>query len=391
MMIEETDSFLDGFSRGCIDFSSKLAEPFCWSYGMLRYRSISPLDPNKFDNTSSKAQEVGKRALILGAAALACYLAAHVAIAGAAVLATGALAFRAIGFALQKNQFTHVRGLAPETALAERQAKVMVWSLCGERGGLSYRKGGVIHWRSRLDRIVEKINKESPDVIVLQEINDTALAEALIAKLKGEYAHFFTHLGGGVLQQTNGCLVITKCAVERFSHRDLPNQTSYEAFEIKAHASDELPCIRFIATQLIPGQENETKRMEQVAHIVRGLVRDTFTLPTFFLATNAHLDSKTEKRFLSQYLEHSYRAPEPTRTDQLAIQWDSSLQEEETFDTISLFKRRKIDGTFLPVSERNIRMIYCRVVEAFDRKTYDTQKALSNSQGIVTFLAVKDI
>lgn len=389
MMIEETESLFDGFDRTFINLSSKLAEPFCWADGILRYQ-VSPLDPNKFDNTSTKVKEVGRRLLILAASGLACYIGGHIAIVGTVILATGALAFRAIGFALQKNQFTHVRGSAPESLLANGQVKVMVWSLCGEHGGLSYRKGGVIHWRSRLDRIIDKINGENPDVVVLQEVNDTALAEALVAKLRENYAHFFMHLGGSAWKQTNGCLVMTKCAVESFSHRDLPYQSGYDAFEIKAHASDERPYIRFIATQFNPGKENEAKRMEQVDHIVRDLGHETLALPTFFLATNAHRDSPTEGALLSNYLHHSYRAPEPTRTDQLALQWDPHLQiSQDTYDTISLLKRQLLqDGTVLPVVERNVRMTECHVVVAYDTETYDTQKALSNSQGIVTQFTV---
>jgi hypothetical protein len=385
MMIEETDSYFDGLDRTYIDISSKLAEPFCWAYGMLRYRFISPLDPNKFDNTSSRVQEIATRVLIFVSAALAFSCAiTHISLAAIA-MGTGALLFRAAGFAVQKNQFTHVKGTAPEKTLANGQASVMVWGLCGDRGGLSYRKGGVVHWRSRLDSIVEKIEKEDPDVIVLQEVKDAALAEAIISKLKDRYAHFFTHLGGGACKEVNGCMVITKCAVDDFAHRDLPHEGSYELFTLKAHPNDAQPCIRFIATPLIAGKEQEAKRMDQVAHIVRDLARETLVLPTLFVAANADRDSATEGAFLSTYFHHSYRAPEPTRTDQLALQWDANFKEMgETFETISLVKRTLADGTTLPVSERKIRMIDCHVVEAFDRLTYNTRTALSNRNGIVT-------
>jgi hypothetical protein len=34
-----------------------------------------------------------------------------------------------------------------------------------------------------------------PDVLILQEVYDTALAEAIVERLNVDYAHFFAHLG----------------------------------------------------------------------------------------------------------------------------------------------------------------------------------------------------
>lgn len=202
-MIEETDSFFDGLDRTFIEYSAKLEAPLYWAYGLVRYRAFSPLGPNQFDNTSSKIRELATRTFILAAASLAfTFAATHLAIT-AVVIGTCAKVLRAVGFSLQKNQFSHIRGAAPEKTLTGGQASVLTWNICGEEGGLSYQKG-VVQWASRLDRIVEKIQNEDPDLIVLQGVNDPALAKALISQLGDRYAHFFTHLGGGAWKNTNG-------------------------------------------------------------------------------------------------------------------------------------------------------------------------------------------
>lgn len=376
MSIEETDLTSDGYDRLFFDLSSKLTEPFCWAYGMVRYRSISPLDPGKFDNSTSRIKEVATRMFIFLSAATAFVFAATHILIVAAVMGSLAKIFQAAGFYVQKNQFTHVRSDAPEKALDKGQISVMTWNICGEFGGLHYREGGVIHWRSRIDQIVENIKKEDPDVIVLQEIYDTALSEAIIDRLKDQYVHFFTHMRG------SGCMVITKCNVQHFSYSD---QDKTEEFAIKANPQDALPCVRFYGTQLDRGEEAKQKRMDKVTQIVEAFAKETLALPTFMIMNNADRDCPVEGVHLSKFLHHSYRGEVPTHTDQLVKQWDPKLKDQESFHFISLFKRNIPDGRTLPVIEKGIRMIDCHLVEAYD-ETYNTQKALSNSHGVVTVI-----
>ncbi len=387
-MLEEIEfddsNCLEGYDRTFLNYSSKLAEPFCWAYGMLRHRFVSPLDPNKFDNTSSKIKEIATRIFIFACATVAFACAAtHLAFA-AVVLGSCSKLFRAIGFALQKDHFTHVKGLLPEQALVGGQAKVMTWKISGEYGGLHYRQGGVVHWRSRLDQIVENIKAQNPDILVLQAVKDTALSEALIERLKDHYAHFFTQMGGGTWENINGCLVMSKCAIAHFAYHQTTPETSFETFEVKVHPDDLLPSVRFVATELIAGKENQEKRMEQVARIVDHLAKQTLPLPALLIGNNADQDDAVEGTFFSQYLYPSYREKEPTRTDQLALQWDPQFKGHgDTYAFISLFKRNLPDGRTLPVIEKGIRLISCRVVKGFD-ETFDTKTALSPDHGIVT-------
>lgn len=386
-MVDE--SGFDDLDRTFFNLSSRMADLFSWTYGTLGYRLVAPLDPNKFDNATSKAKEIGIRVLIvLGAAISFCFAGTYIALT-AVVLGVGSKLIRSFGFVLQNEGFTHIRGSAPEGKLENGQASIMTWNLRGHGGGLHYTHG-VVHWRSRLDSIVENIQKESPDVIVLQEIYDTALVEALVSRLGNQYAHFFTHLGKNVFGNSSGCMVITRCAISDFVHTDFTNNEwdvtrGFETIEIKAHPDDASPCMRIIGTQLTPGKEEKTKRVEQVSQIVNSLVKKTLPMPTLFVGSlGIDRDSEEEGKLLSQYLYHSYRGKAPTQSAELVKQWARLYEgQEESSDYISFFRRTLSNGAILPVVERDIRLRDCHLVKAFD-ESYDTKTALSDHHAIVT-------
>lgn len=380
--IDESSIFDD---RTFLTLSSKCAEPFCWAYGMLRYRLFSPLDPSKFDNATSKIQEVATRIFIVSSALACLFFAGFVTTLAATVLTVGCITFRSIGVQLQKNGFTHVRGKAPETSLEKEQASVLLWDMSGEK--LHYKKG-VTHWRSRIDETLEKIKKEDPDVIILLGNHDTALSEALISRLEHTYAHFFTHLGANYLGNTSGCMVITKCAIHDFSHAKFENNgwgeaKGFETLEIKAHPEDTSPCLRIIGADLVSGKQNKERRSEQLAQIVNDLSQKKLSMHTLFAGNvNADPQSPDEGVSLSKYLYQCYRGDEPTHTDALSIQWDEKFTKlGEMIAFISLFKRKMPDGRLLPVLEKGIRLIDCHLVEAFD-KSYNTKTALSPNHGL---------
>jgi len=371
-----------GYDWTFLKRSSDLAEPFCWAYGLLRYRLFAPLDANKFDNSTSKVIEVAKRLFILATAAITVAFTGTPIYIASVALGISCKIFRILGVALQKNQFTHIKGGAAEKNLEEGKASVMTWNLCGHSGGLHYVDNGVIHWSSRLDQLVEKIKIENPDILVLQEIYDTRFAEKLIEKLSGEYAHFFTHLGINTWGAAGGCMIITKLACHSFTHTDFENNDplvnqGFETLEIKASPNDAKPCLRIIGTHITKNDPKES--MEQVAQIVDSLKSKIHTLPTV-LAGNINNEAD-----LSKYLYHSNRW-EVTSTDGLTNQWINDPGKKHVMsDFVSLFKRNLPCGTSLPVTERKIRMLDCHLIEAFD-KELNTKTALSNHHGIITLI-----
>lgn len=389
----------NGWDRTFLDISSKMAEPFCAVWHALCFRIIAPIDPQKFENCTTITNEVATRILIgLGATvgSFLTYIDPILTVSGIVVLGAGCKVVRAIGFALQKDGYTHIRGTAPEKLLNSEapQMKVMSWNICGVGGGMSLDHGGVNHWRFRLDAIIEKIKSEDPDVLILQEVYDTALAEALVDRLKSDYAHFFMHLGPNVWGSVGGCMMISKCPVHNFSHTSFEKNKwtlnrGFASLELKATPQDDLPCARIIGTHLIHGDEAEDKknRMEQIAQIASHVASQTLTMPTVLAGDlNIERDQK-EGEILSSHLHHSYQGQKPTCTNRLVAQWDSKARSvwEETIDYISLFKSTHLHDIHLPVMNENATFADCHLVEAFD-DSYNTKTALSDHHGIAVVI-----
>lgn len=362
-----------GWDDTLLDYSSKCAEPICWAYGLLRYRLVAPLDPSKFDHCQSKVAEIALRTFI----ALVGLFTIVTGILPAAVIILGTLSkiLRAVGFALQKNNYTHLRGTAPEKALVNGAAKVMTWNVCGIGGGMHYDHGGVNEWRLRLNGIVDKITAEDPDVLVLQEIYDTALAKALVEQLGSKYAHFFTQLGANTMGSVGGVMVLSKCAVHRFTNTSFDNNhwtlnRTFASLEFKARPEDLQPCGRIIGTHFI--HNDNSKRIEQLHQIVRSL-ENSPPLPTILMGDlNLERGDPEEGGTLDPYLEHGYLGREPTRTNELIKQWDERLVDPGTLiDYISLFKNHAPD----------VQLVDTHLIKAYS-DTYDTKTALSDHNAL---------
>lgn len=368
-----------GWDRTFLDAASKCAEPICWAYGLLRYRLVMPLDPAKFDNCESRIAEVAYRAFIalVGFFALTSSMVVPVALI---TLGIASKVLRVIGFALQSEGYTHVRGDAPETIL-QRQAKVAAWNVSGIGGGLHYDHGGLISWQNRLQAIVEKIEAEDPDVLVLQEIYDTALAEALIESLRERYAHFFIHLGANVMGSVGGCMVISKCAVHSFTNTSFSNNSwtlnrTFASLEIKANPADQVPCARIIGTHLID-DSNESRR-QQVAEILES-IQNSAPLPTVLMGDlNLERDRPEEGGILNPHFEHGYLGDESTFTDGMLRQWDETLADSErTFiDYISLYR----------VHAPEVRLLNTHLIRAYS-PDFNTRTAISDHNGLSAILA----
>lgn len=376
-----------------------MAEPFCVVWNLLCFRFVAPLEPQKFENCATQVKEIATRVFIGLNAVLGGFLMYAMPVpvlCSIAALGVGSKVLRSIGFALQKGGYTHVRGMAPEKALnpQDPQVKVMSWNICGIGGGMSLDHGGVVNWRSRLDAIVDKIKTEDPDVLLLQEVYDTALAEALIERLQSDYVQFFTHLGPNVWGSVGGCMVISKCAVHDFSHTSFANNQwtlnrGFAALELKATPLDALPCARIIGTHLIHGEkaEDKTNRMQQVAQIVGHVARQTLAMPTV-LAGDLNMErDQAEGEILSSRLHHGYQALQPTCTNRLVAQWDFKARSVwgETIDYISLVKSTQPQGIRVPAVDENVTLENCHLVEAFD-ESYNTKTALSDHHGLVVVI-----
>lgn len=386
-------SFLDDLDldRKFLTLSASMSNIFSWTYGMLGGRLIAPIDPNEFDNASSKLAEIGVRTLIvLGAIASFCLAGAYLFL-GAVVLSAGSKIFRGLGCYFQKQGFTHIRGSAPEKKIETGHAKIMQWNIRGYGGSLIYKEGGVIHWSSRVDRILDCILTEDPDILLLQDVLDPLLFNEIVNGLEYRFAHFFGHLGTNIWSDGSGTLVISKCAVHTFSHTDFTKtdekvKRGFETLEIKANSDALVPMARIIATQLSPGGNAFDTRMSQMGQIIDTLAREKIAMPTFFVGSlNVDRDSIEGETLLAPYVHHSYLSEVPTHSDKLESKWSCVLGvREESSSFISLFKRNPInDCRIFPVVEKGIRLIGSHLDEGYDQD-YSTKYARSDYHAVVT-------
>ncbi len=252
--------------------------------------------------------------------------------------------------------------------------KLATWNIGGIGGGMHYDHCGLIPWRLRLDLIVQKLLEEDSDVIVLQEIYDTGLLEALVEKLTPHYPHFFTHLGQNIMGSVGGGMVITRCPVHHFANESFTNNdwtlnrtfTTLEISEVPGGA----PIARILGTHLI--HDDNSKRMDQLAQI-RAKTAQASPLPTLLMGDlNLEKEKPDEGGVLDSFLTHSYDGNQPTATNELVWQWDLEKwgTPGETIDYISQF----LDGP-------QGRFTDTHLIEAFDQ-TFNTRTALSDHNGI---------
>jgi hypothetical protein len=146
------DQSTKGWDRCFLTLSSLMTEPICEAFHHLRFRLVAPLNPKLFECRESISQELVVRVSIVVGAALGVGLVVvfPMPVLGSLVVWGGlSKVLRTIGFSLQKNNFTHVRGNGLEKVILDDQIKVMSWNVCGPSGGMTLDHGGVVSWRGR--------------------------------------------------------------------------------------------------------------------------------------------------------------------------------------------------------------------------------------------------
>lgn len=368
----DLEIYSDGWDRACLELSSVMAEPFCAAYGLISYRLFAPMLPGKFDQCATKTAEVAVRTLIALGAIAALFLSAlypFPILFTVAALGICSRLLRAIGFALQKGGITHVKGNGAEEQLSDGKLSGLTWNICGI-DPLSKDHGGVISFRNRIDRIVENIRGKQ--VVVLQEVYDTALAEGLIQRLKEDFAHFFIHLGPNTLGSVSGLMVMTKCAVERVAFESFKNNSwslnrGFLDLELRKKPAEAGAAISLMGTHFIHGNKDEdrNKRMNQAAQMADYIGKKAIPLPTVVAG------DLNDEGIYDEWLRHGYEDPRPTCTNKLVAQWDSSMDgPDERIDYVSAVKSMVSDAIKLE----------CQLLVANDG--VDTTTALSDHHGI---------
>lgn len=388
-------------------------EPFCLA-SELYTSCTAPLEPGKFDFYSNRAKEVAFRVFAasttIGITSL-CLITNPLLTLGAVTSwgATGKL-LGVIGYCLQHNNFSHVRGRAEEKSFEDGNVNVLTWNVLGAAGGYHYTNGGCAHTRSKVDAIVEKLNSEEndPDVLILQEIYDTAFEEALIERLQDRYAHIFCLLGADVtFGSRGGVMVLTKGAVHDFATEsyvtnDWTLNRGFGTLELTQKLESTQPFLRIIGTHFIHGNDDEAKnnRVRQLDQVIASLASRNHVLPTLLCGDLNIERDQEEGQVLHNVLDHSYvnhnrNNPKQTATctNRLAEQYNpgSQIVWGETIDYISLFTTRSLDGRVIPNVENNddlVQLARARLIRAYDPNTFDTAHALSDHNGLITTIHV---
>ncbi len=366
--------------RALLKASSLLAEPFCLAFDLLRFRMVQTLDPKEFDNLPSRVAEVAFRSFVGMGALLFGYLAVRfpkVVLGSTLGLALASRITRIGGFALQKGGFTPVK-LAGEEKEWTGEVKALSWNICAPGGGMTRDHGGVIPWRGRIDRIVEKIEEEDPDVLFLCEaVYDNACAEALLDRLGGRYAHAVTLAGPSPWGSVGGYMLFSKFPFKKVEHHSFSNNSvwlnrGFLAVELKG-ADGEAAC-RLVGTHLIHEntEQAKAKRAVQVREI-RGYLETQTRLPTLLMG-DLNMRVEEEGGLLDPFLERGYDQSNPTRTNMLVEKWTKEPHEpDEVIDYMDRWEEG--GGTLQDV----------RLVEAFDT-SYNTKNALSDHHVLVGLL-----
>lgn len=397
---KEFENKEDRWSERFFGWASQAINPHCslWRYNYYRLRL--PFD--KFDCYESRVKEVAFRALIVAVDVGLVAAAIHfpvVAISSLFGLPILFLVFRATASLLQQKGpglggFSHTRGSFPEKSFEEKRVRQMTLNVAALAGGLSYGFAGVNPWEQRIDKIVEMIKAERPDVLVLQEVMDTDFSNALIKKLHGEFSHFFAHLGvsrgfpfsGGFAP--GGMMIATKGAVAHFSDHPFKSNTneqcrSFGCLEL-LDCPGGRPFARFLGTHLAWKEEDAGRRALQWQQMRDYIEAKRDPLPTFILAdTNTERDEEEGQALLS-WLDYSYLGENPTCYHILPSQW----KPDGRFHGDDPASPRQIDNIAVVRQGTPPLLEECRLVKTFiddphEVGAFDTRSAISDHHAIV--------
>jgi endonuclease/exonuclease/phosphatase family metal-dependent hydrolase len=81
---------------------------------------------------------------------------------------------------------------------------ILNFNVCFLPGKLSLLYGGMLPWKSRIQKIAAKINQIDADVVCLQEVFEGKSAQMLYEMMKDKYTHFYINIGPRTFGFTEG-------------------------------------------------------------------------------------------------------------------------------------------------------------------------------------------
>ena len=204
-------------SESLFQLSSLLTDPICKAHELKTSVTMRYM-PGEFNQCDNKVKEIARRSFL-------CLQLFFYAPLGS-VLGAFALGLKKIAIALQENEFLHFKGSLEEKTLPE-DGSISIYSLncCFIGGGEPLKHGGIQSWPNRIDPLMERIEREDPDVLCLAEIYDLKAANTLMNKLENKYAHFYYNIGAQVIGANSGMFVASKYKIDDPKFCPFPNKT----------------------------------------------------------------------------------------------------------------------------------------------------------------------
>jgi endonuclease/exonuclease/phosphatase family metal-dependent hydrolase len=226
---------------------------------------------------------------------------------------------------LEKERFIHYRTSLPPKNLKNDSFTHMHWNICGINAGFDIETGGQMPIQddllplseNRLYKIGEKILKENPDVICLNEVFDIKDALYLVKTLQDKYSHFVFQCGAKMLGLNSGLFFATRFSIKDIHFTAFPSSFSIGAVRyiekgyLSLKAYDENgPIARMILSHLQgsdesdhPKSEEQLIRKKQIAMILQDV--DFHSNENVIVAGDLNLDDEefleVNPEFYSQF------------------------------------------------------------------------------------------
>lgn len=332
---------------------------------------MTPIRPGRNGNYSPYVVELATRIFLVTFSILTSPLTIGLALIGGVI--------EKISDSIKQVPYTHWRGKAKEK-IEGKTSRLMTLNACMFWGGLPIPLGGMRSPNDRVTELAEKILKEDPDVLVLQEMAFDPSYQ-LYDKLKDHYSHFYVRIGPNPPLLESGLFVASKYPVLDAGHIPFPGQVGINrsAFWVETQRS-------FIFTTHLEFGEDKAgqeKRKGQFERIMKKIDECKERKNTYLLGdlnvdrskTNEYNDLKILEKFhdpyFSKYPVITEKSSTCTNTIEAYILGKNAPKNPWELD----------DYALLAKTEKTLKNLDVRLVDTYNDE--EPFKALSDHRGLV--------
>ncbi|MBI2743794.1 MAG: endonuclease/exonuclease/phosphatase family protein [Chlamydiales bacterium] len=224
---------------------------------------------------------------------------------------TLALTFCGVALELVANCFksspcTYIKGES-EGEAPKNKYRLLTLNACMFWGGLPIPFGGVRPASERVEQVADFLKYMNSDLVVMQEVS-FGPARALIEKLKGDYAHFYTQIGPNTGRMESCLFLASKQPILREPiFVEFPDQNGIK----RGFFCVETPKSWVITTHMEAGNNPEMRRA-QLALITQKIpeLKQLSNKPCFLLGDlNIHRTLDVGSEYLASGLQENYFNP----------------------------------------------------------------------------------